>query len=120
MLTTNVAFLAIQSVDESGSNRSAEQIASYISLCISFGTILLSLLIVRYNRAPDASQAVRAHLFTRYSFYLIEICRLPTSRVGHCTCCQFCMPYHMLSRCGRKILLLFTFHLHKLKNYDLA
>jgi hypothetical protein len=42
LLGANVGFLAIQSVD-AGSGRSPTQIASYMSLVLSFGSIALGL-----------------------------------------------------------------------------
>ncbi|KIJ56245.1 hypothetical protein M422DRAFT_41003 [Sphaerobolus stellatus SS14] len=51
ILTTNVAFLAIQSVDNTETNnRSVEQILSYISTIASTASILMSQLIATYHR----------------------------------------------------------------------
>ena len=49
MLNANVAFLAIQSVDNSGSvgQRSNAQRASYFSIVNSIGAIVLGLLLIR-------------------------------------------------------------------------
>jgi hypothetical protein len=55
LLNANVGFLAINSVDVSG--RSPAQIASYMSLVASLGSILLGLLL-SHNQIMDQSQAV--------------------------------------------------------------
>ncbi|KDQ52657.1 hypothetical protein JAAARDRAFT_183926 [Jaapia argillacea MUCL 33604] len=47
MLTANVSFLAIQSVDQGDSYRSPAQIASYFSMIASIGSIIFGLLLVR-------------------------------------------------------------------------
>jgi hypothetical protein len=57
-----MAFLSIQSVDAGGdlvANRSAAQIASYISIVTSLGSIILSLLIGRKHRSDrETGEAV--------------------------------------------------------------
>jgi hypothetical protein len=56
-----MAFLSIQSVDAGGNlvaNRSAAQIASYISIVTSLGSIITSLLIGRRNRKSDTADIV--------------------------------------------------------------
>ena len=63
ILAANMAFLAIQSVDNGGQStprRSAAQVASYISIITGLGSILLSLLLIRQNRSKknDAEEAV--------------------------------------------------------------
>lgn len=70
LLNANVAFLAIQSVDEASSSpsRSAAQITSYLSVITSIGSIILGLLLVRQNRskAKETSRdAVRLFLSNR-------------------------------------------------------
>lgn len=51
MLNANVAFLAIQSIDNIGTHvRSPTQIASYVSMIASIGSIVLGLLLSRQNR----------------------------------------------------------------------
>ncbi|PBK80241.1 hypothetical protein ARMGADRAFT_1021025 [Armillaria gallica] len=52
LLNANVAFLAIQSVDDSSAKdgRSLAQILSYISIITSIGSIILGLLMTRKNR----------------------------------------------------------------------
>ena len=63
ILAANMAFLAIQSVDNGGQlvpDRSVAQVASYISIVTSLGSMLLSLLLIRQNRSKknDAAEAV--------------------------------------------------------------
>jgi len=55
MLNANVAFLAIQSVDNDSNDphRLAAQICSYLSVVASVGSILLGLLLVREFKAKD-------------------------------------------------------------------
>jgi len=58
LLNANMSFLAIQSVDNNGDktfNRSAAQIASYISIVTSLGTVILSLLLVREYRSKGSA-----------------------------------------------------------------
>jgi len=67
LLNANVAFLAIQSVDE-GLGRRVDQVASYISVTMSVGSIILGLLLVRQNRTETretANELVRI-LFTHF------------------------------------------------------
>ena len=49
LLNANVAFLAIQSVDEGGGT-APDQISSYISAIMSVGSALLGLLLVRRRK----------------------------------------------------------------------
>ena len=55
MLNANVAFLAIQSVDSTGSmgHRSNAQIASYISVADSVGAIVFGLHLVREHNVSS-------------------------------------------------------------------
>ncbi|KAH9478421.1 hypothetical protein JR316_0008876 [Psilocybe cubensis] len=54
MLSANVGFLAIQSVDNDTSpQRSAAQIASYVSMLASIGSIVLGLHLSRQNKTKD-------------------------------------------------------------------
>ena len=57
LLNANVAFLAIQSVDSSGSmgHRSNAQRASYLSIVDSVGAIVLGLLLVREHSNASSS-----------------------------------------------------------------
>ncbi|KAK7023181.1 hypothetical protein R3P38DRAFT_3537281 [Favolaschia claudopus] len=53
VLNANVAFLAIQSVDNNGAiapNRSPAQISSYLSILASIGSIVVGLLLTNYHR----------------------------------------------------------------------
>jgi hypothetical protein len=65
VLNANVAFLAIQSVDNNGaisSTRSPTQISSYLSMLTSIGSIIIGLLLVKHHRNRDrASAADAAH-----------------------------------------------------------
>jgi len=61
LLNVNVGFLAIQSVDD-GAGRSLAQIASYMSVISSFGSMLLGVNLARksYAQGPDmVDNAVR-------------------------------------------------------------
>ncbi|EDR08221.1 uncharacterized protein LACBIDRAFT_327273 [Laccaria bicolor S238N-H82] len=54
ILNANVAFLAIQSIDDSAPPyRSPTQVASYLSIIASIGSIILGLLLVRQNRSKE-------------------------------------------------------------------
>ncbi|KAF8842910.1 hypothetical protein BDN67DRAFT_965056 [Paxillus ammoniavirescens] len=60
LLTTNVGFLAIQSVD-SYTSRSLRQIASYLSVISSIASIMLGLIFIersRHNRSNNVHKAV--------------------------------------------------------------
>ena len=61
LLNANVAFLAIQSVDQISENnnpdRSPAQIASYLSIIASIGSIILGLLLIRQNRTKSGGTA---------------------------------------------------------------
>ncbi|KAJ7591053.1 hypothetical protein C8J56DRAFT_934551 [Mycena floridula] len=65
LLTANVSFLAIQSVDAASENlsRSAAQISSYISVISSTGCIILGLLLIRQNRTKAKETACDAATF---------------------------------------------------------
>ena len=61
VLNVNVAFLSIQNGDAGGdliANHAAAQIASYISIVTSLGSIILSLLIGRQNRSTTIDREV--------------------------------------------------------------
>lgn len=62
LLNANVAFLAIQSVDEEPKlpERSPAQLASYVSIFCSIGSIILGLLLIRQNRTKTRDTAVEA------------------------------------------------------------
>ncbi|KAG2069570.1 hypothetical protein BDR04DRAFT_683680 [Suillus decipiens] len=63
LLSVNVGFLAIQSVDDGGGD-SLSQVASYLSVISSFGSMLLGVNIARqsYTQGPDMVDNVQAHL----------------------------------------------------------
>ncbi|KAJ7291729.1 hypothetical protein C8J57DRAFT_1273838, partial [Mycena rebaudengoi] len=60
VLNANVAFLAIQSVDGGGRSvvdRSPSQVASYLSILTSIGSIIIGLLLLKQNRDQDRETA---------------------------------------------------------------
>ncbi|KAG2069582.1 hypothetical protein BDR04DRAFT_1101474 [Suillus decipiens] len=63
LLSVNVGFLTIQSVDN-GRGQSLSQVASYVSVISSFGSMLLGVNIARqsYTQGPDMVNNVQAHL----------------------------------------------------------
>jgi hypothetical protein len=66
VLNANVAFLAIQSVDNGGgtpSTRSPTQISSYLSMLTSIGSIIIGLLLVKHHRNRDRASAADAAKF---------------------------------------------------------
>ncbi|KAJ7211360.1 hypothetical protein GGX14DRAFT_450025 [Mycena pura] len=67
VLNANVAFLSIQSVDQTGDqtgmNRSPTQISSYLSMLTSIGAIIIGLLLVKQNRNRDRVTAPDAALY---------------------------------------------------------
>ncbi|KAK0452419.1 hypothetical protein EV421DRAFT_1768788 [Armillaria borealis] len=67
LLNANVAFIAIQSVDDSSDHpgRSPAQISSYISIIASIGSIILGLLLIRKNRSKARDSSQEAWLFLR-------------------------------------------------------
>ncbi|KIJ61621.1 hypothetical protein HYDPIDRAFT_189512 [Hydnomerulius pinastri MD-312] len=72
LLNANVGFLAINSVDL-GSGRSLSQVASYMSMVSSFGSMVLGVMLVRqsYTQSPNlADDAVRVTLRPATRFLL--------------------------------------------------
>ncbi|KII84655.1 hypothetical protein PLICRDRAFT_701806 [Plicaturopsis crispa FD-325 SS-3] len=70
LLTVNVSFLAIQSVDGSDAenlrfplHRSAAQIASYVSTIMTLGSIVLGLLLVRHGQTKARANREEIQLF---------------------------------------------------------
>lgn len=63
LLNVNVGFLAIQSVDNGGGH-SLSQVASYVSVISSFGSMLLGVNFARqsYTQGPDMVDNAHAHL----------------------------------------------------------
>ncbi|KAK7026847.1 hypothetical protein VNI00_015389 [Paramarasmius palmivorus] len=70
LLSGNVAFLAIQSVDEDTANpgRSPAQITSYLSVMASIGSILIGLMLTRKNKLRARELALNAVLFSKDIF----------------------------------------------------
>ncbi|KAK7026848.1 hypothetical protein VNI00_015390 [Paramarasmius palmivorus] len=69
VLNANVAFLAIQSVDEDtpSPNKSPAQIASYLSVMASIGSIIIGLMLTRKNKA-NSKEAVEGSAIFLNSF----------------------------------------------------
>jgi len=66
LLTANVSFLSIQSVDQSGGvARSPAQIASYLSIVTSSGSMILGLLLLKQTRNRDRETPAEAAEFIR-------------------------------------------------------
>ncbi|KAF8982243.1 hypothetical protein BDQ17DRAFT_827858 [Cyathus striatus] len=64
LLNANVAFLAIQTIDQDNHPyRSPGQVSSYLSMISSIGSIILSLLLVRLNRTKEKDNARDAWAF---------------------------------------------------------
>lgn len=61
LLNANVGFLAISSVDLNG--RSPIQVASYMSLVASMGSMILGLLLVSHNRTMGQGTRLHAEIF---------------------------------------------------------
>ncbi|KAG1737292.1 hypothetical protein EDB19DRAFT_2040001 [Suillus lakei] len=61
LLNANVGFLAINSVDKGG--RSAIQMASYMSLVTSMGSMVVGLLLVSHNRSKSQDTPFRTTMF---------------------------------------------------------
>ena len=57
LLNANVAFLAIPSVDSNQNSVTPAQIASYLSIITSVGSILLGLLLIRQHRVKAKETA---------------------------------------------------------------
>ena len=60
LLNANVAFLAIPNVGTDNQTLTTAQIASYISIATSIGSILLGLLLIRHNRVKTRETAIEA------------------------------------------------------------
>ena len=63
LLNANVAFLAIPSVDPGNHIRTPAQLASYLSVITSIGSIVIGLLLLRQHRTKpqDAAEEVVSH-----------------------------------------------------------
>jgi len=68
LLNANVAFLAIPSVDTGNHTRTAAQLASYLSVLTSVGSIVIGLLLLRQHRTKphDAAEEVDKYLRSRH------------------------------------------------------
>ncbi|KAF8140848.1 hypothetical protein K438DRAFT_698068 [Mycena galopus ATCC 62051] len=67
ILNANVAFLAIQSVDNNGVyKRSPAQISSYLSTLLSIGSIICGLLLVNIHRNRDRDTPAEASFFIHF------------------------------------------------------
>ncbi len=68
LLNANIAFLAIQSIDESSvdKGRSPTQIASYVSTILSVGSVSLGLLLLQKYRHKNRDYNI---LHVSYIFY---------------------------------------------------
>jgi chaperone required for assembly of F1-ATPase len=64
LLNANVAFLAIPSVDSGDHVRTPAQLASYLSMVTSIGSIVIGLLLLRQHRTKphDAAEEVVSHI----------------------------------------------------------
>ncbi|KAK0480550.1 hypothetical protein IW261DRAFT_1563230 [Armillaria novae-zelandiae] len=67
LLNINIAFLAIQSVDDTSAKegRSPAQISSYVSIIASIGSIILGLFLLRQNRWTAEDSITEAWRFLR-------------------------------------------------------
>ncbi|KAI0760194.1 hypothetical protein C8Q74DRAFT_207961 [Fomes fomentarius] len=86
VLTANVGFLAIQSVDQAGAFRSAGQIVSYMSLVLSIGNVFACHILSRilhqslHHTATDALQYLVPRMETHYGRERLAIVlSIPTS-----------------------------------------
>lgn len=69
LLNANVAFLAVPSVDPGSRNRTPAQLASYLSIITSIGSIVIGLLLLRQHRTKpiESSEEVDNYLRSRKS-----------------------------------------------------
>ncbi|KZT24910.1 hypothetical protein NEOLEDRAFT_1178985 [Neolentinus lepideus HHB14362 ss-1] len=68
MLTVNVGFLAIQSVDRAIDVRSAAQAASYLGAVLSVGSIVMGLILTKGHRTivHDDAEVAQMYLWSKY------------------------------------------------------
>lgn len=68
MLTVNIGFLAIQSVDRSEDIRSAAQLTSYLSAILSISSIVIGLALSRHHRTlkRDDADIAQYYLWSKY------------------------------------------------------
>lgn len=64
LLVANVVFLAVPSVDPGNRTRTAAQLASYLSVITSIGSIVIGLFLLRWhgNKPQDSSEQVGSYL----------------------------------------------------------
>ena len=64
LLNANVAFLAIPSVDSGDHTRTPTQVASYLSIITSTGSVVVSLLLLRQHRTKphDSAEEVVSYI----------------------------------------------------------
>ena len=75
LLTANVAFLAIPSVDQGSSTRTPTQLASYFSVVTSIGSIVIGLMLVqKHGGQPHESAAMAV---SRFIYYIVPSLRSP-------------------------------------------
>lgn len=69
MVTVNVGFLAIQSVDRAGDTRSTAQLTGYLSAVLSIASIIAGLILSRQHRALKQNEATiaQAYLWSKHS-----------------------------------------------------
>lgn len=84
LLSANVGFLAIQSIDTGKPNRSAAQIASYISAILSLFIYIICQILTRHHRHHTYGQADKAVCLLATCSYSTEylhvlVCRSSTS-----------------------------------------
>ena len=72
ILNANVAFLAIHSVDNTTDRRSAAQIASYISVVASLGSVMMALTLLRQYRTKNIRDANQVVSRLNLSFVLLR------------------------------------------------
>jgi len=104
VLNANMAFLSIQSVDNGGNtvfNRSAAQIASYISIVASLGSVTLSLLLWRQNRPKDGQMEGQAYVGIMHMY--------PQRRGLEILAVLYTLPYALLMWSTLSFLAAFTF-----------
>jgi hypothetical protein len=72
LLNANVAFLALPSVDSGTHNRTPVQLANYLSIVASLGTIVIGLLLLHRHRSKaekfESSEEIVSY-FTRSTVF---------------------------------------------------
>jgi len=110
LLTANVALLAIPSVDNAQTHtRSAAQLASYLSITSSLGSIILGLLNIHQNHSRSYDYAVSTCCCSYHYVCIINGHRLTFFPIWHILFMGwryllFYMLFHMLCSCGGELL----------------